>query len=235
MLTSGARARAQGFTLIELMISIVLGLIVVSAVLGLIVSNLQNANAVTRGVRVTQESRALTEIMTRELRRAGYDGSGMTRIGSGTNATTFRAITILAGPNCPSSGTNCCIKYAYDSNGDGVASAGEFRMFSRDVVNGRGVVRYGRFANAAAVACDGGSVITSSDIDVSCLRFRRATSSTNAITSSSPDACFIPVPSTAVNLPDIPTGDIYFAMNLSLPLDARSTTARRTDGVITLR
>ena len=225
----------RGFTLIELMISISIGLIAISAVLGLVMANLQNTTTVTRGVRLTQESRALTEVMTRELRRAGFDASGMTKIGSGLNPTTFTAITIVAGPSCPGSGTNCCIKYGYDEDGNGSISAGEFRMFSRDESGGRGVVRYGRFDTAGAVSCTGGSIITSEDISFGDLRFRRATSGTTAITSASDDACFIPKPSPAVTLPSIPVGDIYFAMNLSLPLDRLSTSSRRTDGVITLR
>lgn len=234
-LTPSDGGRNRGFTLVELMISIAIGLIVVSSVLGLVMANLQNSASVTRGMRLTQESRALTEVMTKELRRAGFDGSGMTKIGSGLTATTFTAVTILAGPACPGGGTNCCIKYGYDENGDGLVSAGEFRMFSRDISGSRGVVRFGKFDTAAAVDCTGGQVITSDDISVGDFRFRRATAGTKTISSASDDACFIPKPSPVVALPDIPVGDLYFAMNMSLPLDRTVTSSRRTDGVITLR
>lgn len=235
-LNHGGRSRAGGFTLVELMISIVIGMIVISAVLGLVFANLQNTTIVTRGIRATQESRALTEILTRELLRSGYNGDGMTKIGSGSTSTTFTGITITAGPSCPNSGTNCCIKYAYDADGSGTPTLGDFRMFSRDVVNGRGVVRYGQqWATAAAVDCAGGSVITSDDINVADFRFRKATAGTTAITSASDDACFVPKPSTVVTLPSIPVGDIYFAMNLNTTLDRNTSTSRRTDGVITLR
>jgi Tfp pilus assembly protein PilW len=228
-------SRSRGFTLVELMISIVIGMIVISAVLGLVFANLQNTTTVTRGIRATQESRALTQILTRELLRSGYDGNGMTKIGSGSNPSTFNSITITAGPSCPNSGTNCCIKYAYDANGDGVAGTGEFRMFSRDVSNGHGVVRYGQFDSTGAVDCAGGSIITSDDINVRDFRFRKATAGTTAITSASDDACFVPKPSPAVTLPNIPVGDIYFAMNMSTTLDRNGSSSRRTDGVVTLR
>ena len=230
------QSSSSGFTLVEMMIAMAIGLVVVGSVLGLVMANLQSSTTVGRGIRLTQESRALTEILSKELQRAGFDGSGITRIGSGTTATTFTGVTIVAGPACPGGGTNCCIQYGYDENGNGGIDTLEFRSFSRDVTStGRGVVRFGRFDTAAAVDCTSGRIITSDDISVGDFRFRRATTGTTGITSASDDACFIPKPVPAVTLPSIPVGDIYFAMNLSLPLDRNSTSSRRTDGVITLR
>jgi len=70
-LTSNGLARRQGgFSLIELMIATVAGLIVVGAALTLTVSVLKSNNQTVRSARLTQELRAVSEIISRELRRA---------------------------------------------------------------------------------------------------------------------------------------------------------------------
>lgn len=221
--------RQRGYSLIELMVAIAIGLIISSAVTGLVVANIRNNNATIRAMRVTEESRALNEIMTRELRRARYDASAVGTIGSGATGTTFKTIDVA---------TSGCIKFSYDANGDGDADSGEFRMFSRQVVSGKGVIRYGQFANAGAVSCTGGSIISSDDIDVECLQFL-APSANTTITTSNAAACFSPTPSTPENLQTIYAGSMYFSMRLSLQVDGlnlvNSKTSRRTDSYVMIR
>ena len=159
---------ARGFSLVELMIGMAAGLILVGSVIGLVVSNLQNNAVTVRGMRLTQESRALVEMITRELRRARYNGNSMAQIGTGATLSTFNTLALA------NSGT--CVKYAYDADDNGVAGTGEFRMFSRVVVSGRGLVRYGRFDTAGAISCSGGSIISSDDINITGLTFTSATS-----------------------------------------------------------
>lgn len=158
--------RMAGFSLIELMVGMAAGLVLIGSVIGLVVANLQNNAVTAQSIRLNQESRAITEIITRELRRAGYDGSAMTQIGLGATLTTFNSLnTATAG----------CIKYAYDADNDGVADAGEFRMISRATDGARGLIRYGRFNTAAlltAASCTtGGQIISSEDINISALTF----------------------------------------------------------------
>jgi len=159
-------AAARGFSLVEMLVGMAAGVILIGSVIGLVVANLQNNAATVKGMRLTQESRAIVEIITRELRRARYNGNAMSQIGTGVSPTTFSTMTLAS---------SSCLKYAYDADDDGAADSGEFRMFSRSTVSGRGVLRYGRFATAAALAgascTTGGSAISSDDIDLTTLTF----------------------------------------------------------------
>ncbi len=69
---TGARPGAQaGFSLIELMISMVLGLLVVGAAIGIFISNKQAYNA-TQGLgRVQESSQIAFELLSRDIREAG--------------------------------------------------------------------------------------------------------------------------------------------------------------------
>jgi type IV pilus assembly protein PilW len=226
-----SRRRSRGFTLVEMMVAMVLGIILTGAVTGLVVSTMSTTNSTVQNMRVTEESRAVTEIMTRELRRARYDASAISRVGTGSTGATFAAIT----PSTVNVASDC-IKYSYDVNGDGDATGdtGEFRMFSRDTVGSRGVIRFGKFDTAGAVSCTGGSIITSDDIDVTCLRFISASSNT-AMDSNSAAACFNPTPATVATLPTIPAGTLYFASNMSLQTSGTTTARRRADAMIMIR
>jgi len=230
MLTLRRRGANRGFTLIEMMVAMALGLILTGAVTGLVVASMSNTNATVQGMRVTEESRAITEIITRELRRVRYNANSMRSVGSGATLTTFSAIT----PSTVNVASDC-IKYSYDYDGNGAASAGEFRMFSRTVEsNGKGVVRFGKFDSAGAVSCTGGSIISSPDIDITCLRFISATSNTTMNTSSAA-ACILNPPVVPVSLATIPAGSLYFSLRMSLKTDGTTTTSRRTDEMIMLR
>lgn len=226
-----------GFTLVEMMVGLAVGLILISSVLALVMANLQNTNTVVRGVRLTQESRALTEVVTRELRRVRYDGSAMNFIGSGAVPSTFGQVQASIIVNTASHRLDC-IKYSYDENGNGLSDAGEFKMFSGAVVDGRGVVRFGRFDSAATVNCSQGEVISSEEIDITCLSFTHVTPPTTLLTVQSGDAraCFgAEAPSPAVTLASVPADAFYFAVRMALPLDIYSTSHRRTDGVVMTR
>ena len=109
-----SRRRSRGFTLVEMMVAMVLGIILTGAVTGLVVSTMSTTNSTVQNMRVTEESRAITEIMTRELRRVRYDANALSRVGSGSTGTTFAAIT----PTTVNVASDC-IKYSYDENGNG--------------------------------------------------------------------------------------------------------------------
>lgn len=228
MLTSPSARPVTGYTLIEMMVALALGLIISAAVTGLVVANINNNNAMIKGMRASEEARALNEIITRELRRARYDAAALGNLGSGASGTTFKTIDTA---------TSECIKYAYDANGNGAGDSGEFRMFSRQVVGGKGVVKFGQFADAASVSCTGGVAISSDDVDVECLRFVKALTNTT-LASSSGDACYSTAPSPAFNT-TLPANSVYFALRVKQDVDgantALSTTRRRLESVVMIR
>lgn len=63
--------RESGFSLIELMIAVVLGILVVGATLGIFMSNKQTYLAAENLGRVQENARTAYEIMTRDIREAG--------------------------------------------------------------------------------------------------------------------------------------------------------------------
>jgi type IV pilus assembly protein PilW len=71
----GAR-RSLGFTIIELMVSMVLGLILIGAVLGVFLNSKQTLGVNAELARMQENARFAFELMMRELRDAGSTGCG---------------------------------------------------------------------------------------------------------------------------------------------------------------
>ena len=67
--------KAGGFTLIELMVSMVIGLIVIGAVMALVLSMVRSNKETIAATRLTQELRATSALITSELQRAGSSGN----------------------------------------------------------------------------------------------------------------------------------------------------------------
>ncbi|MBW3550191.1 MAG: prepilin-type N-terminal cleavage/methylation domain-containing protein [Proteobacteria bacterium] len=95
-------ARAHGFSLVELMVAVVVGLAVVLATLGFVVSVAQANSENIQVTRLTQELRAITEVMTRELRRARYTADPVSLIASGGTVNQDDINIIEAGENVQS-------------------------------------------------------------------------------------------------------------------------------------
>lgn len=95
-----------GFTLVELMVALVVGLIVVLAAVGFIVSIAKANSENIQVTRLTQELRALTEVMARDIRRARYVVDPVGLVGAGGAAVNHDTIdTSAAG----------CIQFSYDN------------------------------------------------------------------------------------------------------------------------
>lgn len=112
---SAFQQRMQGFSLVELMISLAIGLIVVAAVLAFTVSSLTANSEYVQATRLSQELRNTMDFVTRELRRAGYDediGGAVARY-SVTNLTPSPFGRMRIVDNADSD----CIIYAYDRSG----------------------------------------------------------------------------------------------------------------------
>ena len=109
----------RGFTLIELMISVVIGLIILAAVLGMFVTMIKSDSDNLKSIRLNQELRAAMNLITRDIRRAGANRNAAvnssttppTNPFSSTSGTTTRA-TIGGG------GTS--ISFSYDAVADAV-------------------------------------------------------------------------------------------------------------------
>lgn len=65
-------ASERGFTLIELMISVVIGIIVTAAVISMFITTLISSTANLRMIRLNQNLRAVLSLMVQDIRRSGY-------------------------------------------------------------------------------------------------------------------------------------------------------------------
>jgi prepilin-type N-terminal cleavage/methylation domain-containing protein len=101
---------AQGFTLVEMMVALVVGLIVVGAVLALVVSIMRSNRQTLQATRLNQELRATLAVIANDLRRARSVTDPL---------TTAKALGGNPFAQVDSSSAGC-IRYAY-ANGPGGA------------------------------------------------------------------------------------------------------------------
>lgn len=168
------RRSERGFTLVELMIALVAGLIVSGAVLAFFFSSMKSNGEYVQSTRLTQELRNNLDLMTRDLRRAGSDDDSLKFVGN-TNVSEFTPVCLTASgapTTClGAAGVGDCIIYAYDRtypNGGTTAAGtpgtldlanGEVRGLRRRTatVNGVtvGVIEYAQSATGLSKpACD---------------------------------------------------------------------------------
>lgn len=158
---------ARGFGLVELMVSIVPGMIVSGAAVAFVLSTLSSNTEFVRSARLNQDLRGNMDYVTRELRRAGYDENALryVALSASNNVTSpFATIQLVRG-----AADNSCIVYSYDTRAVAVggvggpgkidAGAGEIRALRRmtRTVNGRlvGVMEVGQSSAAAPLPdCD---------------------------------------------------------------------------------
>ena len=163
-----APRHARGFGLVELMVSIIPGLVVSGAAVAFVVSSLDSNTDFVRSTRFNQDLRSNMDFVTRELRRAGYDENSMKYIAlsASSNITSpFASVKVVRDAQ-----DNSCVIYAYDgktaaSGGVGGpgkidTAAGEVRAIRRmtRTVNGRlvGVMEVAQTSAAAtSLDCDG--------------------------------------------------------------------------------
>ena len=98
------KSKQSGFTLVELMVSSVIGLMVMAGTITFFVNTVQGNSIGLKQVHLNQELRALMDVMVRDIRRAGYSRNAD---GVSTNiyATNQHALNISNGN---------CITYSYD-------------------------------------------------------------------------------------------------------------------------
>ena len=93
----------QGFTLIEIMIALALGLLIIGAAFAYFLSTLATSKAILAQSQLQQEIRATADLMQRDLRRAGYR----------PNDSSVNVGTIYLGKTNPSLASDNCVIYSY--------------------------------------------------------------------------------------------------------------------------
>jgi prepilin peptidase dependent protein B len=126
------RHTQQGFTITELMITVTLGMSVISSILLGYLATYTSSMGTLANSRLNQEMSALMGVMIGELRRAGYFGdaaSASTPTDNVFNAVNRTALEVYddmsSNTQVASTGSGSCIVYSYDLDEDGVVDANE--------------------------------------------------------------------------------------------------------------
>jgi prepilin-type N-terminal cleavage/methylation domain-containing protein len=172
------RILQQGFSLVELMVGMTIGLILISAVVALTVSVLRtNAETVTVA-KLTQEGRAISDLVSREVRRARYSGNYRVFVGAAgaiPNAFGVMQINATSIPTAAALTSGSCLRFSYDADDDGAVDTNEVKVVS--LYNE--AVYFQQFSSYAAATCVGSAAqatnalrISSPDIRVTSFQFR---------------------------------------------------------------
>jgi prepilin-type N-terminal cleavage/methylation domain-containing protein len=101
----------SGFTLVELLISMLLGLMVVGMMISLYTSSVVNNSKIINQGKLNLEVKSLIELMSRDIRRAGYWAdatSSALSTGFSQNLYTGASAALAVSPD------QSCITFAYD-------------------------------------------------------------------------------------------------------------------------
>ncbi|KEA64527.1 Type IV fimbrial biogenesis protein PilW [Marinobacterium lacunae] len=112
--------RETGFTLIEMMIALLLGLIVTGIAISMYVSTLGITKQTVTSVRLSQELRTVMDMMVRDIRRAGYWAGGTLTGNPHGVVSGGLPVNVFTSPK--SSDSNSCVVLSYDYDADGSAT-----------------------------------------------------------------------------------------------------------------
>lgn len=115
-------SQCGGFGLVELMISILLGLIVIGAVTSLVLASLRTDRETLQMTRLTQDLRSVMALVTGDIRRAGYWPYAIEDLDSGESNNPHLEISF---DEDPANGASCI---RFSRHEDGATSIEGFRF-----------------------------------------------------------------------------------------------------------
>lgn len=118
------RQRGRGLSLVELMVGLAVGMIVVAAAITLFAAQLREQRSAGLEMRLMQELRGTTDLITRDLRRAGHWGDAAAALWAGAaSAPSANPYTALA-PIAAASGA-ASFSYSRDASENHLLDANE--------------------------------------------------------------------------------------------------------------
>lgn len=124
--------RCQGFSLVELMVAMVAGLLLVAAVSALFASVVRANKTALQVSRLNQEVQAITDMMARDIQRAGYDSASASAGFLTGTASLFKfdSVADLMSETATGSGLYRCIRLSYDDNDSGALDGNETYVYN---------------------------------------------------------------------------------------------------------
>ncbi|NUS61024.1 MAG: hypothetical protein HOQ01_08760 [Lysobacter sp.] len=158
-LAAASPAKVAGFTLIEMMVAIVLGMLVVGAVLAFIVSLVRANSETVLSTRLNQELRATMALISNDVRRARGLMDPIAAVGKGGVVANPYSTIDLSTANC--------MRYSYAETTGGTTN---YRAVRLDTTTGKVVMV--RASTAGAAACNSaGTSLNTDGIEITGLTF----------------------------------------------------------------
>lgn len=104
-----------GFTLTELLIALGINAVIFAALIGLFAANIEHYREVINISRFNQQLQSTMDLMTMDIRRAGYWANASNDLNTGTNNNPF----MVTGTDISTHLSGSCILFSYDQNGNG--------------------------------------------------------------------------------------------------------------------
>ena len=108
----------MGFSLVELLVSIAVGLVIMAGVTNIYVNTIRSNSDTLKMTRLNQELRSVMAFMTRDIRRAGYWGKAKDSV-TGPASSNSNPFTLSAPSEFAGQLSNSCLMYTYDYNQNG--------------------------------------------------------------------------------------------------------------------
>lgn len=166
----------RGFSLVELMIAVTIGLLLLAAVSQVYVNTVNTSSDTLKAARVNQALRAAMDVMVRDIQRAGYNFSTTSSTGAVTNPNPFmagaNALKISGSTADDASGS--CITYTYDRDNNTTVDDTEKMAFY--LSNNAILMRNGGSGNSDS--CSPGSaegITDSNEVTITALNFALTT------------------------------------------------------------
>lgn len=150
---AGRRGQA-GVTLVELLVGMAVGVIIVGALVAFIVSSVRANSENLRSIRLTQELRALSELIGREIRRARHVSAPALLAAVGQDPLPL-AVTQFSGLLTVDNGNADCIEFSYFVPDDGDPNS-DLRPGRRIWLDGNQRIQVARYPAANIPAALGG-------------------------------------------------------------------------------
>ena len=169
--------KQHGFTLIEIMIALTLGLIVLGAVISIYVATVSSSSSIIKSARLNHDLNAVMALMINDIKRAGYWGGAT--VAADSRANPFTATTT----NLQILTANDCILYSYDANGNGSVDTDEYYGFKLAA----GTIQM-RKTGATTADCSNGTweeFIDGAQLDITTLQFSFSAVSTPSLPATS--------------------------------------------------
>src|SRR3990167_6939904 len=111
--------KMRGFTFTELMVALAINAIIFAALTTVFLSNLEHYRRLINMYRLDQDLQVAMNLMSRDIRRAGYWANANSDLGSSTNNNPFTA----GGTDITTGLSGACILFSYDHDLNGSVAA----------------------------------------------------------------------------------------------------------------